>query len=115
MKRFSIFAAVSLGTIGLVGVLFGMLFRSPADHRAIAVSAAVALGVQLFAFAVMLLVRGTNLFAAWGLGMLLRFVVLVIYAFLVLRGMNLPPTSALFSLVTFFFLSTLVEPVLLKP
>lgn len=113
MRRFSIFAGVMVAFVAIAAVLFGLLFRSPADHRAIAVSAAVALGVQLFAFAVMLVVRGTSVFAAWGLGILLRFVALVVYAFLVLRGLGLPPASALFSLVAFFFLSTLVEPVLL--
>ncbi|HEX6534482.1 MAG TPA: hypothetical protein VF041_07790 [Gemmatimonadaceae bacterium] len=115
MRRFTIFAGASLAIIVAAGALFWMLFRSPADHRAIAVSGALAFGVQLFAFAVMLMVRGRNVFAAWGLGILLRFVVLVVYAFLVLQGFGMPPESALFSLVTFFFLSTLVEPVLLRP
>jgi hypothetical protein len=52
--------------------------------------------------------------AAWGLGMLLRFVVLVLYAFLVVKALALPAEAALLSLVAFFFLTTLVEPMLLK-
>lgn len=115
MKRFAIFVAVSLAILVVVGWLFGLAFSSPADRRAVEISAGVSFVVQLFTFAVMLLVRGGNLFAAWGIGVLVRFVVVVAYAFLVLRGMGLPPESALLSLVTFFFLSTLVEPVLLRP
>lgn len=114
MKRLAVFAAASAVLITGVALLLGLVFPAPADHRAIRVSAIVAYGVQLFAFAVVLVVRGANLFAAWGLGMLLRFVALLVFAFLVVKGMGLAPTSALISMVAFFFLTTLVEPVLLK-
>jgi hypothetical protein len=114
MKRFAIFAVASAVVIVVVAVLFGMIFGTPADHRAIRISAIIAYCVQLFGFVVVLLVRTSNIFAAWGLGMLLRLVTLAVFAFLVVRGMGLPPESALVSMVAFFFLTTLVEPVLLK-
>ncbi len=114
MKRFAIFAVASAAVIVVVALLFGLIFGTPADHRAIRISAIVAYCVQLFGFVVVLLVRTTNIFAAWGLGMLLRLVTLAVFAFLVVRGMRLPPESALLSMAAFFFLTTLVEPVLLK-
>ena len=114
MRRFAIFAVASAAVIALVALLFGQLFGAAADHRAIRVSALVAYCVQLFGFIVMLVMRSTNVFAAWGLGMLLRLVTLGVFAFLVVRGMRLPPEPALISMVAFFFLTTLVEPVLLK-
>ena len=114
IKRFATFAVASAAIIALVAVLFGLIFGSPADHRAIRISALIAYGVRLFGFVVVLLVRTTNIFAAWGLGMLLRLVTLAVFAFLVVRGMRLPPESALMSMAAFFFLTTLVEPVLLK-
>jgi hypothetical protein len=114
MKRFAIFAVASAAVIVVVAFLFGLIFGTPADHRAIRISAIVAYCVQLFGFVVVLLVRTSNIFAAWGLGMLLRLITLAVFAFLVVRGMQLPPESALVSMVAFFFLTTLVEPVLLK-
>ena len=59
--------------------------------------------------------QGTNPFAGWGMAMLLRFATLAIYGFLVVERLGLPSTAALLSLATFFFVSTLVEPPLLKP
>jgi hypothetical protein len=114
IKRFAIFAIASAAVITGVALLFGLIFGSPADHRAIRVSALIAYFIQLFGFVVVLVVRTSNIFAAWGLGMLLRLVTLAVFAFLVVRGMQLPPEPALVSMVAFFFLTTLVEPVLLK-
>jgi hypothetical protein len=114
IKRFAIFAVASAAVIAMVAVLFGLIFGSPADHRAIRMSALIAYFVQLFGFTVVLLVRTSNIFAAWGLGMLLRLVTLAVFAFLIVRGMQLPAESALISMAAFFFLTTLVEPVLLK-
>ena len=114
IKRFAIFAITSAAVITGVALLFGLIFGSPADHRAIRVSALIAYFIQLFGFVVVLVVRTSNIFAAWGLGMLLRLVTLAVFAFLVVRGMQLPPEPALVSMVAFFFLTTLVEPVLLK-
>jgi hypothetical protein len=114
VRAIAIFALVSAAIIALAGWLLGFAFRSVADARAIWTSAAAAFAVQLFAFAIARVVAATNLMAGWGLGMLLRFVALAVYALVVIRLAGLPPTAALVSLAAFFFLSTLVEPVLLK-
>lgn len=113
MKRIAIFAAAAAAVITVVAMLLGTLFSAPADHRAIRVSALIAYAVQLFAFAVVFLARRANLFAAWGVGMLMRFAALALVAFLLVRGMGLRPEPALLSLAAFFFLTTLVEPLLL--
>jgi hypothetical protein len=49
----------------------------------------------------------------WGLGALMRFVVLVLYAPLA-RVMFFPLDATLVSLVTFFFLTMMAEPLLLE-
>jgi hypothetical protein len=53
--------------------------------------------------------------AGWGAGMLLRFLTLVLHALIGTRLMGFPPAPALLSLAAFFFVSTLIEPVFLKP
>ena len=76
-------------------------------------SAVVALVVQLvaFAFARMLADKG-NAIAGWVLGAVVCFTVLIVYGF-VCRSLGLPPTAAMLSLATFFFLTELIEPPLL--
>jgi hypothetical protein len=49
----------------------------------------------------------------WGLGALLRLITLAVYALVFVNALALPATAALISLATFFFLSTLVEPLVL--
>ena len=51
---------------------------------------------------------------AHGVGVLLRFVSVGMLAFLVIPAMQLPPAATLLSLVTVFFVTTLLEPVFLK-
>jgi hypothetical protein len=79
------------------------------------VSAVVALAAQLAAFVVARHAAGDNVIAGWGLGVGLRFIVLGVYAFVVVGALGLPESAALLSLVTFLFVSTLVEPPFLKP
>ncbi len=109
-----LFSAASLALIAMAGALLGLAWPDPASRHAVFVSAVVALVVQLFAFAVVKLAAGTNMLAGWGMGMLLRFVVLVAYGFVGARALGLPMAPALISLVAFFFLTSLLEPVLLK-
>ena len=114
MKRITVFAVLSAAIIAVLAWLLGLAFRTPADHRAIWVSATVAYVVQLFTFAIARFAITSNVMVGWGIGVLLRLVTLVVYGFLILKPYGLPPISAMISLVAFFFLSTLIEPVLLK-
>jgi hypothetical protein len=107
--------AVSTALILLVaGALLGLVFPSPAERHAIWVSAAVAAVVQLFAFGVVRLAARDNVIAGWGIGALARMVVLMVYALVLVEALGLVSGAALISLATFFFLTTLIEPLLLK-
>jgi hypothetical protein len=107
--------AVSTALVVLgAGAVLGLVFTTPAERRAIWVSAGVAAVVQLFAFAVVRLAARDNVIAGWGIGALARMVVLGLYAFVIVGALGLAPDAALISLATFFFLTTLIEPLLLK-
>jgi hypothetical protein len=114
MRRIAIFAVVSLLVIVLFGWILMYAFPTAADSHAIVVSAAIAYVVQLVSFAVARAWAATNVIAGWGLGMLLRFFVLAMYALIGAKVLGLQLTPALVSLAVFFFVSTLAEPVLLK-
>ena len=114
MRKLAIFAVVSLGAVTIVAWISMFAFPTPADHHAIIVSAGIAYVVQLCTFSVARYFAKTNVMAGWGLGMLLRFGVLAIYALIFVKVLGLSMTAALVSLAAFFFVSTLLEPVLLK-
>ena len=83
-------------------------------RRAILTSAGIATGVQLVAFLVLQLSRGKNVMAGWGVGALLRFASLGVYAMVVTAALGLDKNSALVSLACFLFLSMLIEPLLVN-
>jgi hypothetical protein len=58
-------------------------------------------------------VSGSNFFAGWITGVALRFVALIVYAYVGVKLIGMPAAAALISLATFLFVSTLVEPKLL--
>lgn len=113
MKRTAIFAVVSLTVIAVIAWMMSFAFPTAADWRAIEISAVIAYVVQLVAFTIARAWAATNVIAGWGLGMLLRFAVLAVYALIFVKVLALPTSAALVSLVAFFFVSTLLEPVLL--
>jgi len=115
LKKFAIFALVSLALIAGAAWLLTLVFPTAGDRRAIEISAVIAYVVQLSSFTIARAFAATNVIAGWGLGMLIRFVVLVIYAFAGVKVLGLPVSAALVSIAAFFFVSTLIEPVLLKP
>ncbi len=92
------------------GMLLAIPFSSGDDRRAIAASAGVAIVVQMFAFAIGRIASPRRFFAGWVAGAALRFVTLVTYALVAVRALAMPAPAALISLVTFLFVSTLVEP-----
>ena len=114
MKAIAIFAVISLAIIAVVGGVMSLLYVAPDDRRAIVISAVIAFVVQMFAFSIARLVSRENMIAGWGMGALMRMLVLGVYAIVVVRALGLPSAPALLSLAAFFFLSTLVEPLLLN-
>jgi hypothetical protein len=103
-----------LGVVLAVGALLSFVFRGPGDVQAIWISGAVAVAVQVTAFSLGRVVGGGSLAARMGLGALIRFVALVTYALVVVFVIRTPATAALISLAAFFFLSTVIEPLLIK-
>jgi len=114
VRPIGLFAAASLCLIAAGAWLMTLAFRAPGESRAIWTSAAVAFAVQVLAFAIVKLAAKTNVMAGWGVGAILRFLVLGVYALVFVDALGLPSAAALVSLAAFFFVSTLLEPLLLK-
>jgi len=109
--------ATLAGTAIIAGIALafaGFVFTDADGRRAVAVSATVALVVQAAGFAVVRQLRARNMMGAWGLAAGLRMLTLVSYALVAVKMLGLPATAALFSLVTFFFVTTLAEPWLFR-
>jgi hypothetical protein len=115
VKAFVLFAVASLAIVLVVGWVLTFVWPTADAARAIRTSAEIAVAVQLLAFAIARLSRSSqNTVAAWGLGTLIRVAVLVVYALVLVKAFGLQGTPALVSLALFFFLSTIVEPLLLN-
>lgn len=113
-RAVALFTGATALIIGVGSWIFCRLYTTPDGRRAVLASAVVALAVQVFGFVILQLAKKSNPIAAWGLGAVLRMAALVVYALLAVRLFGLAQTPALLSLATFFFLSTLVEPLLLN-
>ena len=94
--------------------LTALVWPSPEGARAVRASAWLAVGVQVVTFAIARLVARQNVVAGWGLGVLLRFATVAMWAFLGVKALELAQVPALLSLVLFFFVSTLIEPLFLN-
>ena len=113
MKAMFLFLAAVLAIVVGAGLLLAVPFSAPNERRAIEASAVVAVVVQIFSFAIVRTASTQSFFTGWFIGVALRFVTLFAYAFLAVKTFGLPAPAALLSLLTFFFISTLVEPKLL--
>ena len=113
MRAIALFALATAFLIAVVGWVLGLVFVGDGQPRAVWMSAGVAFVVQIFGFALARMSARTNVIAGWGIGMLLRLLTLGVYAFLVVPALSLPSGAALIALVSFFFVSTLVEPLFL--
>jgi hypothetical protein len=117
-RALSFFAGVS-GALIIVGtIILRLYFRTVEQHHAMLVSAGLAFAVQLGSYALLRPARPGKgapgeLMIRWAMGAGLRFLVLVLYA-PIARVMFLSLEAALVSLVTFFFLTMMAEPLLLE-
>ena len=98
--------------MALLGLLL-VVFSGPGGHRAVLVSAVIALMVQAVAFTLARLAAPGNVFKAWGVGTILRFAALLLYALVLIKPLGLPAVPALMSLVALFFVTTVLESLLL--
>jgi len=113
MRGFALYAAATLIAIALLGAI-GWGFVAPAARAVLLASAALAMAVQLIAYGIARRFLRRNIMVGWGLGSLLRLVVLVTYAVMVARVWQAPLAPALLSFVAFVFVTTVFEPVFLK-
>lgn len=108
------YAFVMAATIALVAWILTFALTGPGATSAITLSAGVAAIVQIAAFTITRAMMTHNVIAGWGAGALVRFLTLFIYGLLAVKVIGLAPVPALISLVLFFFLSTLLEPLFLR-
>ena len=114
MRALGLYSGATLTVVLVAGWVLTLVFGGPADAKAIALSAIVAIGVQLVAFAIAVTRPPKEALIGRGIGSLLRFGTLVVYAVLVAKVLVLPLGPALVGLAAFFFLTTLIEPLFLK-
>ena len=117
-RAIGLFAGASATLIIVATIILRTYYRTVEQHDAMLVSAGLAFAVQLGSYALLRPARPGRgapgaLMLRWGLGAILRFVVLVLYAPLA-RIVNISVEAALVSLVTFFFLTMMAEPLLLE-
>lgn len=114
MNKALAFAAVA--ALITLGGAWGIttLRPEPEIARAVWTSAVISLFVQIISFAIARPFVKTNPIAGWGLGSLLRMLVLILYAVVGTKALGLQSGPALLSLVGFLFVTMLVEPLFLK-
>jgi len=117
-RAIAYFAGISAGLILIATIILRVYFRTVQDHDAMLISAGLAFAVQLGTFALLRPARTQGeptgeLIIRWALGAGMRLIVLVLYAPLA-RILNISLEAALVSLVTFFFLTMMTEPLLLE-
>ncbi len=116
-RSVAVFAGISLGLILAAWLVLRLVFTSEEQHRALLVSAGLAFAVQVGAFS-LLAAGGTakqlpgELIIRWGMGAVIRLVVLLMFAVLA-KVLGLPLDAALVGLATYFFLTMMAEPFLL--
>ena len=110
MRAMLAFGAALVLIVLAGGALLAIPFSSPSERRAVAISAAVVVVVQLFSFAIARFVSRPDSLAGWLTGVALRFATVIAYAVVGVKVVGLPAAAALLSLVMLLFVSTLVEP-----
>lgn len=117
-RALGFFAGVSAALIIVATIILRTWFRTVEQHNAMLVSAGLAFAVQLGSYALLRPARRGKgapgeLLIRWGIGAVLRLFVVVLYA-PIARLMFLSLEASLVSLVTFFFLTMMAEPLLLE-
>jgi hypothetical protein len=111
MARFGI---LSLGIVALLALVMSVVWSDVRSREALYASAGLAFVTQMFTFAIARSTAPANVIAGWGLGMLLRFVVLVGWGLVAPRAFGLPLLPAMVALASCFFVTSVVEPIFLK-
>ena len=115
MRRFAGFVAATI--VVACGGAYAVTFFVPGADvaRSVWTSAVIVVGVQALAFALVRMLGPANVIAGWGLGMIVRFIALIAFGLMGVKALGLSMQPALLSMAGFFFVSTVIEPVFLKP
>ncbi len=117
MKRYALYALITLVLIVAAALALALVFKAPGDAEAIGISAVIALVIQISVFPAVRRLAGKpgGVMVGWGTGALVRFLTLVVYGILVVKVLapSVAPAAALIGLATFLFLTTLIEPLFL--
>ena len=108
------FTVIALVATLVVGLLLTKVYGGAEERRAILISACIALPLQVATFTLARAVPREHVMSAWAGGALLRFIALFVYGFVLAKALGLPSGPALISFAAFLFVSTLIEPLLLK-
>ncbi len=114
MSRGAMFAVVSLGLVGVTTGLLFLWYDAPAERTSVLAAAVTALMAQAITWVIIARMGQTQVIAAWGLGAVVRVVVLVLFSIVGPRAFGLRLEPATLSLALFLFVTTLVEPLFLK-
>ncbi len=114
IRAVMLYLVVAVLVIAAAGWVLVLVYPGADGQRAIITSALIALVIQMVAFILLQLFKGKNVIAGWGLGALLRFGGLGVYALFATRALGLDMNTALVSLACFLFLSMLIEPLLVN-
>ena len=116
MMRIVKFAAASAAAIAAVWAIGMLLVSDDAARRALGITALLAFVVQMVAFAIARAwVKKQNVMAGWGIGIALRFAALLLFGLIGVPRLGLPVGASLLALAMFLFVTTLIEPLFLKP
>src|SRR5688572_29390200 len=108
------FAVLLVALFAVTGWILSVGFKSGPERHAILVSALVAGAVQLATFGLLQLVGARNALAGWGMGIVIRGTVLVLYGLFLAKMFGLPMSAALVSFAVFLFVSMLLESYLIS-
>lgn len=111
MTRFVVFL---VALFAVTGWILSMGFKTDPERHAILVSALVAGAVQLATFGLLQLVGARNALVGWGMGIVIRGTVLVLYGLFLAKMFGLPLSAALVSFAVFLFVSMLLESYLIS-
>ncbi len=114
IRAVALYFVVGALVTAAAGWVLLLVYPGQEGQRAVIASALLAFVIQLVAFILLQLFKGKNIMAGWGLGALLRFGSLGIYAMFATKALGLEMNTALVSLACFLFLSMLVEPLLVN-
>lgn len=113
MKATVWYATVVLLVVAGLGWFFTLFFPGAPAARALRISASIAFVVQVTGFVIARRMRTSNVIVGWAIGALLCLVSLVMFG-LATRPLGLPVEPALLSLASFYFVTEIVEPLLLN-